>query len=76
MEYTKQCTREKETFHIVLQCRIKPEALKITTVSDYWLINEPKNIRPYGIILFTAEQYDQIEQLMGSSEFYEEGCEF
>ena len=38
-EYAKQCTRANETFRIVLQCRIKPEVLKISCREDFWLIN-------------------------------------
>jgi hypothetical protein len=37
--------------------RIRPEALKCTPKPAYWVINSPKDVRPYGILLVTSEQY-------------------
>jgi len=61
--YTTKCERKNLGFRVLLQCRIKPEVLKCTDKDDYWVINESKNIRPYGVILFTQQQYDTISML-------------
>jgi hypothetical protein len=50
--YTAPCTMAGQTYRVVLQCRVKPEAIKCAN-STYWIINSPKDIRPYGIVLFT-----------------------
>jgi len=59
--YTQSVTKGNQTYKVMLQCRIKPEALKCTAVTDYWVINEPKNIRPYGIVLFSSEHVATIK---------------
>jgi hypothetical protein len=51
-DYTVPCTMAGQTYRVVLQCRVKPEALKCATLT-HWVINSPKDIRPYGIVLFT-----------------------
>lgn len=35
---------------IILQCRVRPEAIKRAT-DDYWVINDPADIRPYGVLV-------------------------
>jgi hypothetical protein len=52
-DYAQPCMRGDKTYHILLQCRFNPTALKITPQSDYWVINKSKDIRPYGMVLFT-----------------------
>ena len=37
-------------YGIIFQCRVNPKDIKITQSADYWVINDPKDIRPYGII--------------------------
>lgn len=37
--YAKECNQGSQKFYVMLQCRIKPEALKCTAVEDYWVIN-------------------------------------
>ena len=39
---------------LAFQCRVKPEAVKYAT-QDYWVINNPSDIRPYGILLYCEE---------------------
>jgi len=38
-DYTQPVTKNGLTYRVVLQCRIKPEALKCTSQTDYWVIN-------------------------------------
>jgi hypothetical protein len=40
---------------LALQCRVKPEAVRYTSNPDYWVINNPSDIRPYGILLYCEE---------------------
>ena len=76
MGYTQPCTKNNMTFRVLFQCRIKPEALKCTQCTDYWVINESKHIRPYGIILITSQQYDQIGRIYGNAGFYKQPCDY
>ena len=39
-----------KNYSVIMQCRVKPSAIKWTQAQDYWVINDPKDIRPYGII--------------------------
>ena len=39
---------------LAFQCRVRPEAVRFAT-EDYWVINNPSNIRPYGILLYCEE---------------------
>ena len=34
-----------------MQCRVKPTAIRVCSRNPYWVINDPKDIRPYGILL-------------------------
>jgi hypothetical protein len=72
--YTKNVTKGNQTYRVMLQCRIKPEALKCTACVDYWVINESKNIRPYGIILFPADHVTKINSY-GTS-IYKAPCDW
>lgn len=36
---------------VVLQCRVRPSAIKQTSRQDYWVINDPANVRPYGVLM-------------------------
>ena len=37
---------------IVFQCRVNPKAIRECpgTKNEYWVIHDPKDIRPYGIL--------------------------
>ena len=53
-----------DKFHLVLQCRARPKSIKMPFQScEAWVINESKDIRPYGIILFTKEQKIQLQKI-------------
>ena len=42
----------KHQYHLVLQCRVDPKKVKVCELDQtYWVLNEPKDIRPYGILL-------------------------
>jgi len=38
-------------YFLVLQCRVNPSKIKVCPKNEYWVINESKDIRPYGKIL-------------------------
>ena len=60
--YTRAVTVENKDYHLVLQCRVKPEKIKVCEgTEEYWVINEPKNIRPYGILLVKEDQIMSIK---------------
>ena len=49
---------------MVLQCRAQPDSIKVCEFEQtYWIVNESKNIRPYGIILVLDENVSRIEKL-------------
>lgn len=72
--YTQECKMANQTYRVLLQCRFKPEALKCTNCTDYWVINDSKNVRPYGIILVTPEQYKTIQSIQ--SGLYSQNCDW
>jgi hypothetical protein len=37
--YTQPATKGNQTYRVVLQCRLRPEVLKCTPCTDYWVIN-------------------------------------
>jgi hypothetical protein len=42
---------ESRRVEVVLQCRVRPSAIKQTSRDDYWVINDPADIRPYGVLM-------------------------
>ena len=47
---------EGKKYRLVLQCRVRPEAIKVCQQKQtYWVINESKDIRPYGVVLVEEE---------------------
>ena len=53
-DYAEPTEKNNQIYHVVLMVRIRPAALKITTTEEtYWVINESKDVRPCGILLFT-----------------------
>ena len=48
---TLQHNGETRTVQIVLQCRVRPSAIKKTSRDGYWVINNPKDIRPCALAL-------------------------
>ena len=40
-----------ERYYLVFQCRVNPKAIKVCSNHEYWVLNQPKDIRPYGVIL-------------------------
>lgn len=35
----------------ILQCRVRPEAIRSTSNASIWVVNDPCNIRPYGVLV-------------------------
>ncbi len=55
-------------FHIILQCRARPSSIKISSArADICVVNKREDLRPYGIILFTAQDVAQIRKRGNSS---------
>ena len=58
IETAKQYTRSFQFYggnhRLALQCRVKPESVKYAT-TDYWVMNNASDIRPYGILLYCEE---------------------
>ena len=48
-----------QKYKIVLQCRVEPNAIRECpdrkVGREFWVINDPKNIRPYGICVKPVE---------------------
>lgn len=40
-----------DEYSLVFQCRVNPKQIKVCSNNIYWVVNDSKNIRPYGIIL-------------------------
>jgi hypothetical protein len=53
-DYTRSFQFNGGNHLLALQCRVRPEAVKYAT-EDYWVINNPSDIRPYGILLKCEE---------------------
>ena len=73
LEYARQCNADGNKFHVILQCRFKPEKVKLS--DDYWLVRQSQDLRPYGIILVTPEQEQKImkmneDKLYSSTNFW------
>jgi len=55
---TLQHNGETRTVQIVLQCRVRPSAIKKTSREGYWVINNPKDIRPCALALSSTPLRD------------------
>lgn len=40
---------------LVLQCRVRPDGVYFCSMPDYWVVQGPQDIRPYGILLYCEE---------------------
>jgi hypothetical protein len=50
--YTKNVNINGKNYCLVFQCRVNPKKTHIClSPQDYWVVNDPKDIRPYGILL-------------------------
>ncbi len=55
-----------KTYHLVFQCRVNPKKIKVCNNHECWVINDSKDIRPYGVLLIKSEQkatYPSVDQL-------------
>ena len=46
----------KKNFYLIFQCRVNPSKIKVCPTDNYWVMNEEKDIRPYGIILVESDK--------------------
>jgi hypothetical protein len=44
----------ERSVEIILQCRVRPSAIKETSTTGYWVLNDPSDIRPYGVLMKEA----------------------
>lgn len=54
-----------DEYSLVFQCRINPKKVKVCSNNTYWVVNDSKDIRPYGVILVKKENmqaYPSIEE--------------
>jgi hypothetical protein len=62
-----------DEYALVFQCRVNPKEIKVCNNEVYWVINDTKNIRPYGIILIKkniVSQYPSIAAQFGKQFCY------
>ena len=65
LEYS-QIEKDTDCF-VVFQCRVKPNAVKIVkNIPNYWVVSERKHLRPYGMVLFTKAEKEQLEKFIGN----------
>lgn len=54
---------------MILQCRVKPNKIKMAS-NNIWVINQPQDIRPYGVLLIKNRQnFPNAQQLYGQNQF-------
>ena len=41
----------KRNLEYIMQCRVKPSAIRQTARAEYWVINDPEDIRPYKVLV-------------------------
>lgn len=46
------CIVNGKKYYLVMQCRVNPEAIKVSDEQTYWVLNNSRDIRPYGVLLF------------------------
>mmetsp|Transcript_49457 Transcript_49457/g.143423 ORF Transcript_49457/g.143423 Transcript_49457/m.143423 type:complete len:392 (-) Transcript_49457:127-1302(-) len=49
--YSRTYSLDGISVRIVLQCRARPAAIKKCSRKDYWVVNDPSDLRPYGVLL-------------------------
>ena len=56
-------------YRLILQCRVRPSKIKVCDgKEEYWVINDSKDIRPYGVLLIKEQNIKNIkkpEELFG-----------
>ena len=49
-------------YRLILQCRVRPSKIKVCNgKEEFWVINESKDIRPYGVLLIKEQNIKQIK---------------
>ena len=62
LEFTMAFEVEERKYRLILQCRGKPTKIKVCEGQEsYWVINESRDIRPYGILLIKEEKVSLIK---------------
>ena len=63
LPYTKPFEVEGNEYRLMMQCRVNPTKIKVCSKEDFWVLNEPADIRPYGILLIKEQDKDNIESV-------------
>jgi hypothetical protein len=45
-----------DEYGLIFQCRVNPKAIKVCNTDYVWVVNDSKDIRPYGIILIDIKK--------------------
>jgi hypothetical protein len=56
---------QSDEYGLIFQCRVNPKAIKICNSDNIWVVNDSKDIRPYGIILVDikkVKEYPTVEK--------------
>jgi len=59
-EYASKC--EQFGTKVIIQARVRPDAIRDCGVNDYWVINNHEDIRPYGLIILSAVEFKQFNE--------------
>ena len=50
MGYTNQFKIHDKKYILVIMCKVQPDKVKFSQVTDYWVINDPQYIVPYALL--------------------------
>jgi hypothetical protein len=50
-EYSGTIELGGKKYKMLMQCRVRPSKIKVCNGTDYWVLNDPKDVRPYGICI-------------------------
>ena len=52
LSYANPIEISDKKYRLILQCRVRPSKIKVCAgCEEFWVINESKDIRPYGVLL-------------------------
>ena len=59
--YSQSVRVQGNDYHLILQCRVNPKKIKVCPNQTFWVLNESKDVRPYGILLVKSENKSKIQ---------------
>ena len=63
--YSKALSVGRKAYRLILQCKVNPKKIKVCRNEVYWVVNSPKDVRPYGVLLVKEKNAQKI-----TSNFY------